>query len=158
MTNIITNRFFSTQVKRRIKIRLNKINREEMQFVPKSVSLSSLSSHYPESKLQVPFLLSMDAAQLDDLIRRLLNVKNGRPGKIVQLTEQEIRHLCTAVRPIFINQPNLLELEAPIKICGLPTAILLFLLISLSSWIYYRFQSSLFDPSLIGTGCDSLDC
>ncbi|KMZ69486.1 Serine/threonine-protein phosphatase PP1 [Zostera marina] len=60
----------------------------------------------------------MDAAQLDDLIRRLLNVKNGRPGKIVQLTEQEIRHLCTAVRPIFINQPNLLELEAPIKICG----------------------------------------
>jgi serine/threonine-protein phosphatase PP1 catalytic subunit len=30
--------------------------------------------------------------------------------------------LCTKSREIFISQPNLLELEAPIKICGkLPT-------------------------------------
>ena len=36
----------------------------------------------------------------------------------VQLTETEIRQLCHASREIFASQPCLLELEAPIKICG----------------------------------------
>ena len=36
------------------------------------------------------------------------------------MTEQEIRGLCIKARDIFINQPILLELEAPIKICGRP--------------------------------------
>ena len=60
----------------------------------------------------------MDAALLDDIIRRLLEVRTARPGKQVQLSESEIRQLCTASRDIFLTQPNLLELEAPIKICG----------------------------------------
>ncbi|KAJ1569424.1 Serine/threonine-protein phosphatase pp1 [Cladochytrium tenue] len=34
------------------------------------------------------------------------------------LTEQEIRYLCVTSRDIFMSQPILLELEAPIKICG----------------------------------------
>ena len=42
----------------------------------------------------------------------------SRPGKQVNLTEQEVRGLCIKARDIFINQPILLELEAPIKICG----------------------------------------
>ncbi|MCP8971424.1 hypothetical protein NK662_23235, partial [Ectobacillus sp. SYSU M60031] len=37
------------------------------------------------------------------------------PGKQVQLSESEIRQLCTVSREIFLSQPNLLELEAPIK-------------------------------------------
>ena len=36
----------------------------------------------------------------------------------MQLTEQEIRQLCMTAKEIFMSQPNLLELEAPIKICG----------------------------------------
>jgi serine/threonine-protein phosphatase PP1 catalytic subunit len=36
----------------------------------------------------------------------------------VQLAEFEIKYLCTKAREIFISQPILLELEAPIKICG----------------------------------------
>ena len=36
----------------------------------------------------------------------------------VQLTEMEIRQLCLTAKEIFMGQPNLLELEAPIKICG----------------------------------------
>lgn len=55
---------------------------------------------------------------LDDIIDRLLDVRNGRPGKQVQLTEAEIRQLCMTAKEIFMGQPNLLELEAPIKICG----------------------------------------
>lgn len=46
-------------------------------------------------------------------------VRGNRPGKAVQLAEYEIRHLCTKAREIFIGQPILLELEAPIKICGM---------------------------------------
>jgi serine/threonine-protein phosphatase PP1 catalytic subunit len=47
-------------------------------------------------------------------------VRGSRPGKQVQLLESEIRHLCTKAREIFISQPILLELEAPIKVSILP--------------------------------------
>jgi len=53
---------------------------------------------------------------LDSIIDRLLEVRGSRPGKQVQLLESEIRHLCTKAREIFISQPILLELEAPIKV------------------------------------------
>lgn len=45
-------------------------------------------------------------------------VRGSRPGKTVNLTEHEIRQLCSISREILLNQPILLELEAPIKICG----------------------------------------
>lgn len=47
-----------------------------------------------------------------------LLVRGSRPGKTVQLTEGEIRGLCLKSREIFLSQPILLELEAPLKICG----------------------------------------
>lgn len=68
--------------------------------------------------LGLVFLGEMDEGLLDDIIRRLLETKNGRVPKQVQLTEGEIRQLCAASKEIFLSQPNLLELEAPIKICG----------------------------------------
>ena len=49
---------------------------------------------------------------------KLLEVRGSRPGKPVQLTEQEVRGICVKSREIFISQPVLLELEAPIKIGG----------------------------------------
>lgn len=55
---------------------------------------------------------------VDSIIERLLEVKGSRSSKHVQLTEQEIRSLCQRAREIFSCQPILLELEAPIKICG----------------------------------------
>lgn len=60
----------------------------------------------------------MDPAVIDDIINRLLEVRKSRPGKQVQLSENEIRQLCSTAKHIFMQQPNLLELEAPIKICG----------------------------------------
>lgn len=48
----------------------------------------------------------------------LTTVRGNRPGKAVTLQEYEIKYLCTRAREIFISQPILLELEAPIKICG----------------------------------------
>lgn len=48
----------------------------------------------------------------------MFTVRGSRPGKPVHLEEYEIKYLCLKARDIFINQPILLELEAPIKICG----------------------------------------
>ncbi|KAH0890451.1 hypothetical protein HID58_052880 [Brassica napus] len=59
----------------------------------------------------------MDENLLDDIIRRLLETNNGKAGKQVKLLEVEIRQLCYASKEVFLSQPNLLELEAPIKIC-----------------------------------------
>lgn len=46
-------------------------------------------------------------------------VRRCRPGKSVQMTEQEVRGLCLKSREIFLQQPILLELEAPLSICGM---------------------------------------
>lgn len=46
------------------------------------------------------------------------SVRGARPGKNVQLSEVDIRNLCLKSREIFLSQPILLELEAPLKICG----------------------------------------
>lgn len=42
----------------------------------------------------------------------------GKPNKPIQMSEQEVRGLCLKSREIFLQQPILLELEAPLKICG----------------------------------------
>jgi serine/threonine-protein phosphatase PP1 catalytic subunit len=63
----------------------------------------------------------MDRVVLDGVIRRLLESRWARGAKLqqLQLQEFEIQQLCVASRGIFLRQPNLLELEAPIKICGI---------------------------------------
>ncbi|KOB64837.1 Serine/threonine-protein phosphatase PP1-gamma catalytic subunit, partial [Operophtera brumata] len=58
-----------------------------------------------------------DELNVDSLIHRLLEVRGCRPGKTVQMSESEVRGLCTKSREIFLQQPILLELEAPLKIC-----------------------------------------
>lgn len=55
---------------------------------------------------------------VDSIIHKLLEVRGSKPGKQVNLSENEIKGLCVKAREIFISQPMLLELEAPLKICG----------------------------------------
>jgi|Transcript_20012 serine/threonine-protein phosphatase PP1 catalytic subunit len=56
---------------------------------------------------------------IDNIIERLLApIKSKQRNANIQLTEEEIRFLCQKAREVFISQPILLELEAPIKICG----------------------------------------
>ncbi|KAJ8898854.1 hypothetical protein K2173_008163 [Erythroxylum novogranatense] len=54
---------------------------------------------------------------LEGMIRRLLEGRNNR-GKRIQLSENEIRQLCATAKQLFLSQPILLQLEAPINICG----------------------------------------
>ena len=56
--------------------------------------------------------------KVDGMISKLLEVRGKKPGKNVTLNEEDIKYLCTKSRELFISQPNLLELEAPIKVCG----------------------------------------
>ncbi|CAI6376079.1 unnamed protein product [Macrosiphum euphorbiae] len=55
---------------------------------------------------------------IDNIISRLLEVRGARPGKNVQLSDGEMIGLCLKSREIFLSQPMLLELDAPLKICG----------------------------------------
>jgi serine/threonine-protein phosphatase PP1 catalytic subunit len=45
-------------------------------------------------------------------------VRGAKSIRNVQLSENEIRGLCLKSREIFLSQPMLLELRAPLKICG----------------------------------------
>jgi serine/threonine-protein phosphatase PP1 catalytic subunit len=55
---------------------------------------------------------------LDDAITQLLSVKNSPPGTEVHLPEEQIIKIVRAARSIFLNQPILIEVNAPINICG----------------------------------------
>jgi hypothetical protein len=62
-----------------------------------------------------------------------LNLVRGcRPGKTVHMTEAEVRGLCLKSREIFLSQPILLELEAPLKICGKIITIFIFPCLSIA--------------------------
>lgn len=63
--------------------------------------------------------MDVEELNIDNLITRLLEVRGCRPGKTVNMSENEIRLLCNKSREIFLSQPILLELEAPLKICGM---------------------------------------
>ncbi|CAD7940355.1 unnamed protein product [Amoebophrya sp. A120] len=55
---------------------------------------------------------------VDNYTTQLLEARGAKPGKLIQLMEGEVRKLCNATRMIVLSQPALLELEAPLKICG----------------------------------------
>lgn len=63
-------------------------------------------------------MVSSGDLDIDAIIDKLLEVRGSRPGRQVNLTEAEVRGICIRSREIFMNQPILLELEAPLKICG----------------------------------------
>ncbi|KAL6884700.1 hypothetical protein ACP4OV_010636, partial [Aristida adscensionis] len=58
---------------------------------------------------------AMEGAAVDELVRRL--VEGGRGGRQVQMSEAEIRQLCVEAKRVLLEQPNLLRIHAPIKIC-----------------------------------------
>lgn len=55
---------------------------------------------------------------VDDIIKKCLDVKDQRPGTTAKLEEKEVTWLCSKSKEVFLEQSNLLELEAPIKIVG----------------------------------------
>lgn len=74
-----------------------------------STSISTLNN-LPENSQGIEAVTS--------ITQRLLALRGSPPGTQASLSESEIRLLCQLVRPILLSQPMLLELEAPLKICG----------------------------------------
>ena len=55
---------------------------------------------------------------VDKLIEKLLSVKGNKPGKLVDLKEEEIKFLIDKSLSIIKEQKMLVELEAPLHVCG----------------------------------------
>ncbi|KAG0014944.1 hypothetical protein BGZ82_001587 [Podila clonocystis] len=77
----------------------------------------------PTSRL--PFLGSMGGGDkgkgmdMDDIISRLLDAGySGKIAKNICLRNNEIVYICQQAREIFLSQPALIELNAPVKIVG----------------------------------------
>jgi serine/threonine-protein phosphatase PP1 catalytic subunit len=62
--------------------------------------------------------MNKENIQIDKIIEKLLSVRNNKTGRNVNLLEHEIIYLCRTTQDIIKKQPTLLELSAPIKICG----------------------------------------
>ena len=55
---------------------------------------------------------------VDSIIEKLLSVRGNNPGKQVDLKEEEIKFLIDKSLPIIKEQKMLVELEAPLHVCG----------------------------------------
>ena len=55
---------------------------------------------------------------VDNILERLLSVRGNKPGKTVDLKEEEIKYLIDKSMIIFKEQKMLIELEAPLRVCG----------------------------------------
>jgi len=55
---------------------------------------------------------------LDKMINQLVKVRKNKRGTMVTLKQEDIVNLLTVTREIFLSQPMLLEISAPINICG----------------------------------------
>eukprot|EP00755_Sulcionema_specki_P022670 Sspe_Gene.13950::Locus_4813_Transcript_1_1_Confidence_1.000_Length_462::g.13950::m.13950/K06269/PPP1C; serine/threonine-protein phosphatase PP1 catalytic subunit len=62
----------------------------------------------------------MDSSgQIDVIIEKLLEARGSRAApRPVNLTEQEVRMLILKTREIFMMQSTLIEIVAPVKVCG----------------------------------------
>ena len=56
-----------------------------------------------------------DLRRLDACIDKLTAVKDAPPGTEVQLPEEDLVWLCREARRVFLAQPMLLELDAPLR-------------------------------------------
>ena len=61
---------------------------------------------------------TFDENWIDNIIEQLLSARNKKPGTPVELSANDATQLCSLAREVFLQQPMLLELGAPIKICG----------------------------------------
>jgi serine/threonine-protein phosphatase PP1 catalytic subunit len=56
--------------------------------------------------------------ELNKIIEKLLSVRSQKVQKGVNLTETEIKNIISKAIEVIMTQPMVLELEAPIKVCG----------------------------------------
>ncbi|KAF9547424.1 hypothetical protein EC957_008434 [Mortierella hygrophila] len=97
-------------------------------IIPSSLPSSARSP--PQTKslelsptARIPFLGSSDKSNkvvdIDEMISKLLDAGySGKIAKSICLRNNEIVYICQTVREVFLSQPTLIELNAPVKIVG----------------------------------------
>ena len=55
---------------------------------------------------------------IDQIIDHLVSARSKKPGTAVDISAADAMQLCHTAREVLLSQPMLLELGAPIKICG----------------------------------------
>ncbi|XP_054271147.1 serine/threonine-protein phosphatase alpha-2 isoform-like [Macrosteles quadrilineatus] len=55
---------------------------------------------------------------INSIVERMLGARQLRSGRTVIIADYEVRYIIAKSRKIFISQPMLLELDAPLKVCG----------------------------------------
>ena len=100
----------------------------EPEIIPESTPATNVAETSTISDTQQPPIHHTEAATpptthpdlepIQTIAQRLLSLRGSPPGTLANLAENEIKLLCQRVRPILLSQPMLLELEAPLKICG----------------------------------------
>jgi len=68
--------------------------------------------------MRPPASASPDDQWIDGIIEQLLSARNKKPGTPVEISVSDATSLCNKARDVLLSQPMLLELGAPIKICG----------------------------------------
>ncbi|KAF9134403.1 hypothetical protein BGW39_007155 [Mortierella sp. 14UC] len=97
-------------------------------IIPSSLPSSARSPPLTKSlelspTARIPFLGSSDksskAVDIDEMISKLLDAGySGKVAKNICLRNSEIVYICQTVREVFLSQPTLIELNAPVKIVG----------------------------------------
>ena len=54
----------------------------------------------------------------DSILEKLLSVRGSKPGRIVDLKEEEIKYLVDKSTVLMKEDRMLVDIEAPVKICG----------------------------------------
>ena len=57
-------------------------------------------------------------SEVDKTLQKLLTARNMRPGLEIDIPEEDISKIVRTARVIFLNQSMLLEVHAPLNICG----------------------------------------
>lgn len=61
---------------------------------------------------------NIDEAWIDNIIETLISSRTKKAGTLIDLPVNDVLRLCNLTREVLLSQPMLLELGAPIKICG----------------------------------------
>ncbi|KAF9293641.1 hypothetical protein BGZ88_005104 [Linnemannia elongata] len=96
--------------------------------IPSSLPSSARSAPLTKSlelspTARIPFLGSADKSSkvvdIDEMISKLLDAGySGKIAKNICLRNNEIVYICQTAREVFLSQPTLIELNAPVKIVG----------------------------------------
>lgn len=79
----------------------------------------SMIRYHSASRAAAEGAMDISNINLDEVIQRLLDAGYaGKVTKAVCLKNAEITAICHAARELFLSQPSLLELNAPVKIVG----------------------------------------